>query len=215
MGHLVYHRVVEGCAEAGSVPLARFHQHCRFLRASRRYVSVHDDVTIQTHKSWVTLDDGDASAFGAVKMLTEVGIKPLLFVIPGWLNGRDIEHVYGRALTWAELRELMRCGAAIGSHSYTHRRMDVMSWQEAVKEAEQSKVQLEDLLGIGVSAFAFPYGFWSATAVDAVRTAGYGAVFGTDADLNAGSRAGCAVAGRATVGRSTTLAKLVGKVWLL
>lgn len=100
----------------------------------------------------VTIDDGDAGiARHAWPRLRHHGIPAVAFIIAGEL-GR-----HGR-LTRSEVRRMADQGLEIGSHALSHASMARIPRPEARREALESRLQLETLVGRQVRAFAYPYG---------------------------------------------------------
>jgi peptidoglycan/xylan/chitin deacetylase (PgdA/CDA1 family) len=63
-----------------------------------------------------------------------------------------------RLLNAREVQQLSQAGMAIGAHSMTHAVLSECSNSESFREINDSKAQLENLLGQSVWAFAYPYG---------------------------------------------------------
>jgi peptidoglycan/xylan/chitin deacetylase (PgdA/CDA1 family) len=72
-----------------------------------------------------------------------------------------------------DLVQLAKQGVEIGSHSRSHRPLTTLSPVELTTEARDSKAELEDLLGVAVRHFSYPYGDCDERVRDAVRLAGY------------------------------------------
>jgi peptidoglycan/xylan/chitin deacetylase (PgdA/CDA1 family) len=119
----------------------------------------------------------------AYPILREHRLPATVFVptahIDGW-NSWDVE--VGLAtrkplLNAAQIRELHATGlVAFGSHTRRHVRMKGVDASLARREAEDSKRDLESILGERVTAFAYPYGQlhdFSQETTRIVRDAGY------------------------------------------
>ncbi len=131
----------------------------------------------------VTMDDGWKSVHSlAFPVLKEFGYPFTIFLYKNYVNGG------GRALTTAEIRELMANGATVGCHSTSHpypaefrrRQKDSPEAYEAWLEAEfkQSKDALEQLLGIRINTFAYPGGYYTQDMAKKAREVwGYDALF--------------------------------------
>jgi peptidoglycan/xylan/chitin deacetylase (PgdA/CDA1 family) len=76
-----------------------------------------------------------------------------------------------RLLNIAELRQLADAGMSIGAHTLTHPVLSLCSEDEARREIQTSKTDLERALGRPVWAFAYPYGNPSAMAERELRLA--------------------------------------------
>src|SRR5580700_3076638 len=63
-----------------------------------------------------------------------------------------------RLLNIAELKQLAGAGMSIGAHTLTHPVLSVCSEEEARREIQESKINMERALGTQVWAFAYPFG---------------------------------------------------------
>jgi peptidoglycan/xylan/chitin deacetylase (PgdA/CDA1 family) len=78
-----------------------------------------------------------------------------------------------RTLTWAMVRDLLRAGFTIGSHTRTHPWLANESAEKRFDEIAGSKRDLEERLGQTVRHFAYPGGQFTPPVVDLVARAGY------------------------------------------
>jgi len=121
----------------------------------------------------LTFDDGKQSDLRlAVPILREAGAEATFFIIPGWLDTRNI-------LAASQVRELVACGMEVGSHSLTHPFMTELDDAALEREATASRLFLEDLLGSSVVSFSYPYGDVNARVRRAMTRAGYRVACGT------------------------------------
>jgi peptidoglycan/xylan/chitin deacetylase (PgdA/CDA1 family) len=60
--------------------------------------------------------------------------------------------------SWAELREMVEGGMAIGSHTHTHRLLGRLPYDEQVRELARSRELLLQHVGVRVSSLAYPVG---------------------------------------------------------
>jgi peptidoglycan/xylan/chitin deacetylase (PgdA/CDA1 family) len=63
--------------------------------------------------------------------------------------------------SWAELREMVAGGMALGSHTHSHRLLGRLSYAEQVQELERSRELLHERVGVRVSSLAYPVGHLS------------------------------------------------------
>ncbi len=80
-------------------------------------------------------------------------------------------------LTLEQIREMQRYGVEFGSHSLTHPWLPGVPDAQLRREVSDSKRRLEDLLGVEVKSFAFPYGGVDQRVRSAVAEAGYQLAF--------------------------------------
>lgn len=127
----------------------------------------------------LTFDDAYAD-FGevALPLLARYGMTGTLFVPTGYVGGqsgwmRCDGEGDREMMSWSALAEVAGQGIEIGAHSHTHPALDRLTAQAIAGEASRPKAELEDRLGVPVSAFAYPYGRYDRRVRDAVAGAGY------------------------------------------
>jgi peptidoglycan/xylan/chitin deacetylase (PgdA/CDA1 family) len=76
-----------------------------------------------------------------------------------------------RLLTVVELRQLAESGMSIGAHTLTHPVLALSSDEEARREIQDSKIEIERVLGRPVWAFAYPFGNASTLGQREIRLA--------------------------------------------
>jgi peptidoglycan/xylan/chitin deacetylase (PgdA/CDA1 family) len=64
----------------------------------------------------------------------------------------------GELMTWEQLREVSRCGIAIGSHTHSHPVLSMLGREAQGTELRTSKEILERELGTRVRSVAYPFG---------------------------------------------------------
>ena len=113
----------------------------------------------------ITFDDGLASvAHTAVPLLVERGLTATVFCVAGYL-GSTTDWPTHRAGTpilplagARELEELVRAGFEIGSHGMEHAPLVGSDHAQLRREVIGSRDALEQVVGVPVPSFAFPYG---------------------------------------------------------
>lgn len=94
--------------------------------------------------------------------------------IEQWRGTGPAEQTAHRVLTTEEARQLAGLpGMSIGAHSATHAALSCCPLPEQRAEIERSKADLEDLVGVPVSAFAYPFGDFGPETPGLVRDAGF------------------------------------------
>lgn len=132
----------------------------------------------------VTIDDGYRSTLEvAAPLLASAGIPSVLFVSPARLGATSawMEEMPTEPLLDAdELGELGRYGMEVGVHGLDHTLLPGLPERELVRQVEQARDALADLVGYRPRAFAYPEGRWDPAAAHAVAVAGYDAAFAVE-----------------------------------
>jgi len=118
----------------------------------------------------LSFDDGfDDLLDCAIPSLLERGLTAVVFPIAGYLGKpamwNERLQMTARHMTGPALRELNSLGIEIGSHSISHRSLPGLSYAEQRREIRDSRLFLEDIVGVPVTSFSFPYGSYCDDAV--------------------------------------------------
>ncbi len=164
----------------------RFKEHMGYLkRRGLRGVSVrelHQAAVADDAKGLVgiTFDDGYKDFLQvAVPVLEDLGFSATVFAVGGMLGGdNDWEHDYTprprlMLLEAEDLREVSRRGMEVGAHGTSHVKLASLGPEQLEEEVKGSRRLLSDALGEEVEGFSYPYGSLDASALEAVRRAGY------------------------------------------
>ncbi len=133
----------------------------------------------------MTFDDGYDDLYDELLPLVEQHqYKPLIFLVANHLGESNVwDQPSGlrarRVMTLEQIRKMQRCGVDFGSHSMTHPWLPGLSDAELRREVRDSKHRLEDLLGVEITSFAYPYGGVDMRVRSAVADAGYKVAFTT------------------------------------
>jgi peptidoglycan/xylan/chitin deacetylase (PgdA/CDA1 family) len=91
-----------------------------------------------------------------------------------FFGGLDYCTGLGRAMTSDEVRTIASDGlVSIGAHTVTHPMLLALDATTRQREIAESKRACEDLIGVPVTAFAYPYGDSNVEAREAVKAAGF------------------------------------------
>lgn len=107
------------------------------------------------------------------------------------------------------VRQLMRGGWQIASHTFTHPDLTTAGSAQLRHEIFVSRIWLQRVFHVRVDVFCYPYGHYDAAVVDEVRAAGYAAAE-TEAPGWASPRNGLLTLDRIRVGPATGPAALAG-----
>jgi peptidoglycan/xylan/chitin deacetylase (PgdA/CDA1 family) len=114
----------------------------------------------------ITFDDGYQSVYDeAFPILQRYGMSATVFLTVG--EG-GIAHSAGRLpaiegrsmLSWLEIVEMQRAGIEFGAHTLTHPDLTRLPRERVEAEICESKAVIESALGVQVSSFAYPYGYY-------------------------------------------------------
>ena len=128
---------------------------------------------------WLTFDDGFHDVFeNALPLLQKYHARGTVFLVTNLL-GKTNEwqqrqgDVVELLMNEVQVRAWLAAGHQIGSHTLTHPHLTRLSQAAAREEIVNSKKSLEDLFGVRIDHFCYPYGDWNEAVRDLVRDAGY------------------------------------------
>ena len=188
---LMYHSISSPAStgfRACTVSPAAFDEHLSYLK-QHRYESVTITQFAQAARQGrdelpprpviLTFDDGYADFFThALPALQRHGFTATLYVTTSFVGGSSRWLKYSSErnrpmLTWEQLAEISANGIECGAHTHTHPALDMLPPALAREEIARSKDLLEQHLGRQVPAFAYPYGYYSATVRQIVQELGF------------------------------------------
>lgn len=120
----------------------------------------------------ITFDDGNYNIYdNAFPIMQEYNFPGVFYIVGNRVNsGTNIAHA-------PELKEMVAAGWEIGSHGYTHTDL-TLDHNIARYEILQSKLDIEDALGVDVLTFAYPFGTVDPYLAQKVQDYGYRAGMG-------------------------------------
>ena len=178
----LYHRFGEDDFPSTSIGLDRFADHLAELTSGRyNVISLPDIVAafkagteLPDRTIAVTIDDAFLSVYSeAWPRLRAAGLPFTLFVATDPLDGRVSGY-----MSWDQLREMASSGVTIGHHTTSHLHMPFADSERTERALAKANERFEAELGLTPTLFAYPYGEFSQTNVDLVRSAGFAAAFG-------------------------------------
>jgi peptidoglycan/xylan/chitin deacetylase (PgdA/CDA1 family) len=123
----------------------------------------------------ITMDDGwEGVHTFAYPVLKEYGFPFTIYLYKKYVN------IGGRSLSWEQIREMMKNGCDVGSHSVSHESLrgkknrteaDQQLW--LLGELKDSKEFLEKNLGIACTSFAYPFGIFDESTTELAHQVGY------------------------------------------
>jgi peptidoglycan/xylan/chitin deacetylase (PgdA/CDA1 family) len=115
----------------------------------------------------LTFDDGWKSQYtNALPLLKKHNQTATFYVVSTYMG-------YGAYFDWNMTMEVKNAGMTIAGHTLDHADLPKLSAAELDHELRDSKAALEKQLGVPINHFAYPYGAYNDTVVEAVRRAGY------------------------------------------
>jgi peptidoglycan/xylan/chitin deacetylase (PgdA/CDA1 family) len=150
--------------------------------AQAGYTAVQPVESLQEHRAKtivLTFDDGYQSLMpSALPELVKhrfVGLAYLVTDCIGKTNSWDIKEGVAQVplMNISEIREWLAAGQRIGSHTLTHPRLGQIDRKQAKEEITASRKKLEDMFGVVVEDFCYPYGDWNPAVRDLVMETGY------------------------------------------
>jgi folate-dependent phosphoribosylglycinamide formyltransferase PurN len=170
---LLYHRVDDFSADTLTVSRRRFAEHLCFLR---KYYDVQttawfverlkQGLPIPPTTVAIHFDDCyESVASAAARLLQAAKLPGASFISSGFIDTqRQFEHDCGNYpwvyanMSSTQVRELNRYGVEVGSHTVNHVDMGRVATADAHYELNTSRAALEQLLGLPVLWFSFPFG---------------------------------------------------------
>ncbi|CAN5715500.1 hypothetical protein BH23CHL7_BH23CHL7_21250 [soil metagenome] len=184
---LIYHHVT--CDRPSDVPNtqiwicpARFEAQLKYLK-DRGWKAITTDQLAEHMKNRscpgprtmvVTVDDSASLGYtNAAPILEKLGMRATFFVVVG-MAGQP------KALSFAQMRDLVARGHAIGNHTLTHLDLVGRSAAQLETQVENTQQKLRDELGFRPRTFAYPNGTHDANARARVQQSGFELAFTAD-----------------------------------
>jgi peptidoglycan/xylan/chitin deacetylase (PgdA/CDA1 family) len=123
--------------------------------------------SLPPHPIIITFDDANQDNYtNAFPIMKKYGFTGVLYLPYNYIGAEDY-------LTVDQIKEMAAAGWEVGSHSLSH--PDLTNLEPARLRAEivDSRTKLEDLLGVPILTFAYPFGDVGSSEVDYVKFAGY------------------------------------------
>ncbi|MBU3113238.1 polysaccharide deacetylase family protein [Clostridium lacusfryxellense] len=180
---LMYHSISYQKDNPVRIPIKNFEEQLKYLKDNGYYTitltDLYDyfmtDTPIPEKSVVLTFDDGYVDNYTAMlPALRKYNFKATIFVITSAIDKN------ANYLTSKQLIEMEKYGVDIESHTVNHENLKDMPKDKQLETLVNSKKDLEKILNKQVNYFAYPYGGYSKTAIEAVREAGYKMAITTD-----------------------------------
>jgi len=165
MPEKVFQRQMKELAEAGFRTVLPDDWRASAQPGSRRFI--------------ITFDDGSRGVLRhAAPHLAAHGFQAIQYIVADHIGGRnqwdiDAGEAPDALMNADEIREWLASGHQIGSHTLSHPRLTDIPLERAREEITAGKKKLEDLFGIPIRHFCYPYGNYNPAVRDLVGEAGY------------------------------------------
>ncbi len=178
---LMYHHVELNPIDSNyRVSAAKFEDQLRLLRdweyttitTAMLVDAIQNGASLPPRPIILTFDDANEDNYTvAFPIMQKYGFTGVLYVPYYFVNTPG-------KLTVDEIKEMAASGWEVGSHSLTHPDISSLPPDRMRAEIVESREKLEELLGVPILTFAYPFGYESSAVVDYVKFAGYIAAMG-------------------------------------
>ena len=186
---LMLHRVVEQRGEDNNRELEITPEFLKqtieaYRQQGHRFVSIDEacDIISKGHTNHpfvcLTFDDGYQDNYDiAHPILKQYEIPLAIYVTTGFIDNRIPMWWYTNEKLGIGTESLKTLDSdplcTIGAHTVSHPKLDTLSFDEQKKEIEQSRLELETLLGHSIKHFSYPHGAYNDETVDIVKDNGF------------------------------------------
>ena len=180
---LLYHRIDTSPVKSRYyVPPEMFEQEIKALQ-DWGYTSITTTMLVQAittgrelppHSLLITFDDGHLDNYtNAFPIMKKYGFTGVLYIVGNYLGADGF-------MNREQIQEMHAAGWEVGSHSMNHLDLTKLTPEKQRSEIVGSKEMLENVLGIDILTFAYPFGAKDAAVTDYVKFAGYMAAMGAE-----------------------------------
>lgn len=126
----------------------------------------------------ITFDDGyENNYINAFPILQKYNFRATIYLVPNHKSNHWEEKntsVLSNLLNQKQILEMQNSGLIeFGSHTLSHVNLSKVDATQLEKELIESKREIEKITSKGCEAFAYPYGKFDETIIQAVKNAGY------------------------------------------
>lgn len=179
---LLYHHIGPSNSPADSsyyVPLEDFEAQMKALRdwgyasisISQLVEAILYGAPLPNRPVVITFDDGNLDVYAnAFPLVQKYGFTGVMYIVANELHADGYMGI-------DQIKEMVAAGWEVGSHSMTH--ADLRNSHDRLNvEIAQSRIDLQEALGVPVRSFAYPYGEMDAVVGKQVQSYGYTSAVG-------------------------------------
>jgi peptidoglycan/xylan/chitin deacetylase (PgdA/CDA1 family) len=166
---LMFHSIDDGPSPISFPPklfkiaISRLHQNGYKTLGVSEAARQLSNGSLQPKSVALTFDDGDLSVYeNGWPVLREFGMTATVFLLAESYDGKSddfpTEFEGRRIINRRQALEMNNAGIEFGAHTVTHPDLRRLTIDEIEWEIRQSKSLLQELLGVSVSSFAYPFG---------------------------------------------------------
>ncbi|ADY56017.1 polysaccharide deacetylase [Syntrophobotulus glycolicus DSM 8271] len=175
---LYYHSIMTERGNVLRIPVEEFAEQMKYLSENgyhvislNRLYDAFNGVPLPSKPVVITFDDGyEDNYLNAYPVMKKYGFTGTIFMVSNYVDGTGY-------LKTEHLRELQANGWIIGGHTAEHINLPTVSAQEALKELQESRQDLEKILGAEIRYFAYPFGGYDNKIIEMVKEDGYEIAF--------------------------------------
>jgi peptidoglycan/xylan/chitin deacetylase (PgdA/CDA1 family) len=184
---LMYHRFGENDYPSTNIRLEQFDAHLEILASGDYNVMALADIIDRLQDGQplpdrtvaITIDDAYLSVYTeALPRLQAYDFPATVFVAT-----QPVDRNHPGYMSWDQLREIQTSKFGIGSQTRTHPHMHMITPEQVEEELRISNDRFIAELGIRPDLFAYPYGEYDLTVIEAVKKAGFVAAFGQNSGI--------------------------------
>ena len=129
--------------------------------------SINEGAEMPVRPIVITFDDGNLDNYTtAFPIMQKYGFTGVVYIVGNYLGAE-------KYMNADQIREMSAAGWEVGSHSISHADLTKVGATLQRYEIVQSRIDLENKLGVPVLTFAYPFGISDSSAIDYAQFAGY------------------------------------------
>lgn len=173
---LMYHSIGKKNFNPMIIPTDKFSEQMKFLKQNgyttltldQVYDFFNNNIPVPSKSVVITFDDGYTDNYiNAYPILKKYKLNATIFLIT---DGTDNGTAYVNS---SQIKEMSQNGIDFESHTTNHCKLNNYSYDEQLKNLNESKRKIEKISGKKVKYLAYPYGKYDEDTIKAAQNAGY------------------------------------------